>query len=306
MFQIIHVDRSAAEAMEWLGTKRKFWFSRNDARWLLKAEERGTGEDWAEKIACELAARLGIPHVNYELAEEYDGKTYLHPGVICPDFAGKPPNLILGNQLLWDRDPSYPKENIQKYKVKAHTVDTVAACISQLNSPAEDWIGNLPKGINTALEIFAGYVMLDAWIANQDRHHENWGAVRIPDQPSLRLAPSFDHGASLARNLTDEERKDRLRSKDIKRQIAHFSQRARSSFYRGPADARPLSTLEAFEEFARYTSDAARIWLDTLAGVTEKEIWAIVDEVPSERMSPITKEFTTQLILINHNRLLKE
>jgi hypothetical protein len=56
MFQTIRVDRSAAEAMEWLGTKRKFWFSRAGVRWLFKAEERGTGEDWAEKIACELAA----------------------------------------------------------------------------------------------------------------------------------------------------------------------------------------------------------------------------------------------------------
>ena len=306
MFQTVRVDRSAAEAMEWMGTKRKFWFSNADVRWLFKAEERGTGEDWAEKIACELASKLGIPHVKYELAEEYEGKAYLHPGVICPDFAGKPPNLILGNQLFWGRDPSYPRENVQKYKVKAHTVDAVAACVSQLNPPPEEWVANLPNGINTALEIFIGYVMLDAWIANQDRHHENWGAVRISDQPSLRLAPSFDHGASLARNLTDNERKDRLRSKDVKRQIPHFSKRAQSSFYRGAADARPLSTLEAFKEFARHASDAARIWLDKLAGVTEREICAIMDEVPSARMSPIAKEFTTRLILINHNRLSNE
>jgi hypothetical protein len=290
--------------MEWMGTKRKFWFSNAGVRWLFKAEERGTGEDWAEKVTCELASKLGIPHVKYELAEEYDAKTYLHPGVICPDFAGKPPNLILGNQLLWDRDPSYPRENVQKYKVKAHTVDAVAACVSQLNPPSEEWVANLPKGINTALEIFTGYTMFDALIANQDRHHENWGAVRVPDQSTLQLAPSFDHGASLARNLTDEERKDRLHSKDVKRQISHFSQRARSSFYQGPTDARPLSTFEAFREFAKQTPEAARIWLDMLTGVTDKEICAIVDEVPSERMSPITKEFTTELILINRNRLL--
>jgi hypothetical protein len=191
MFQTIHVDRSAAEAMEWMGTKRKFYFSRADTRWLFKAEERGTGEDWAEKIACELASKLGIPHVRYELAEEYDGKTYLQPGVVCPEFASKPQDLKLGNELLWDRDPSYPKENVQKYKVKAHTVDAVAACVRQLSPPSEEWLANLPRGVNTALEIFAGYVMLDGWIANQDRHHENWGAIRTPGEASLRLAPEF-------------------------------------------------------------------------------------------------------------------
>jgi hypothetical protein len=306
MFQTTRVSRSAAEAMEWLGTKRKFWFSQAGVRWLFKAEERGTGEDWAEKIVCELASKLGIPHVRYELAEEYEGKTYLQPGVVCPEFASKPQELILGNQLLWERDSSYPKDNVQKYRVKAHTVDAVVGCIRPLSPPHQEWLANLPNGIDSALEIFTGYVMLDALVANQDRHHENWGAVRTPRETVLRLAPSFDHGASLARNLTDDERKDRLRSKDIGRQIPHFSQRARSSFYREPKDARALSTFEAFQEFARRTPDAARTWLDTLGGVTEEEICAIIDKVPGERMSPITKEFTTQLILINQNRLLEQ
>jgi hypothetical protein len=306
MFQTVHVDRSAAEAMEWLGTKRKFYFSRAGVRWLFKAEERGTGEDWAEKIVCELASKLGIPHVQYELAEEYEGKTYLQPGVVCPEFASKPRGLILGNQLLWDRDPSYPKDNVQKYRVKAHTVDAVIGCIRPLSPPHQEWLANLPNGINSALEIFTGYVMLDALAANQDRHHENWGAIRTPGETVLRLAPSFDHGASLARNLTDEERKDRLRSKDIGRQIPHFAQRARSSFYREPTDARALSTFEAFQQFARHTPGAALIWLDTLRGVTEEEICAIIDKVPGERMSPITKEFTSRLILINQKRLLQK
>src|SRR5436190_24219951 len=109
MFPTFRVDRGAAEAMEWLGTKRKFWFSREGSKWLFKAEERGTGDDWAEKIACELAAKLSIPHVSYELAEEFEGDAYLQPGVVCPDFAAAPQTLILGNQLLWSRDTSCPK-----------------------------------------------------------------------------------------------------------------------------------------------------------------------------------------------------
>ena len=56
------------DSLEYLGTKRKFWFTRGENRFLFKAEERGTGEDWAEKVVCELAGLLGLPHVNYELA----------------------------------------------------------------------------------------------------------------------------------------------------------------------------------------------------------------------------------------------
>jgi hypothetical protein len=307
MFQTVRVDRSAAEAMEWMGTKRKFWFSPPDGgRWLFKAEERGTGEDWAEKIACELAERLGVPHVQYELAEEYEGGLYLQPGVVCPEFASEPQALELGNQLLWKRDSSYPKGQLQKFeKVHQHTVDAVVECIAQLDVPGTEWLANLPAGIGTALDIFTGYVLLDAVIANQDRHHGNWGAIRIPGEKTSRLAPSFDHGASLARNVTDEERADRLRSKDTRRQIPYFCQRARSSFYRSEEDTRPLSTMDAFADFARRTADAARIWLSQLSGVTRDEIRAIIEEVPSERMSPVAKEFTFQLMVVNGERLLR-
>ena len=83
MFQQVLVDRKIATDIEQLGTKRKFW-SRNEVgkRQLFKAEERETGEDWAEKIACELANMLEIPHIHYELAEEIDGANRT-PGVVC-------------------------------------------------------------------------------------------------------------------------------------------------------------------------------------------------------------------------------
>ena len=48
MFDIVPVDSRNSDAPEQLGTKTKLWF-KNDAgrRLLFKAEERGTGEDWA-------------------------------------------------------------------------------------------------------------------------------------------------------------------------------------------------------------------------------------------------------------------
>ena len=52
----------------------------------------------------------------------------------------------------------------------------------------------------TASDVFVGFILLDAWFANQDRHHENWGALR---DDVLRLAPTFDHGASLARFIAE-------------------------------------------------------------------------------------------------------
>jgi hypothetical protein len=304
MFKVHRVDRQAAEAVEPLGTKRKFWFSERGQRMLFKAEERGTGEDWAEKIACELCRRIGLPHVEYDLAEEYDGPSYLQPGVICPHCAPPPLSLILGNQLLVAHDPAYPREDHRKYRVREYTMDAVVQCLKKLAAPSAQWMTGVPRETATALDFFVGYVMLDAWIANQDRHHENWGAIRSASQTELRLAPTFDHGASLARNLSDTERKDRLESRDRGRQVRHFAGRARSAFYDSPGSGRTLGTLEAFERIAQAAPEAANAWSNAIKGVTTQEIEAIIREVPPERMSEVTRRFTLELITVNQQRLL--
>jgi hypothetical protein len=303
MFSIQRVEKQAAEAVEPLGSKSKFWFSDGPRRMLFKAEERGTGEDWAEKVACHLCELLGLPHVHYELAELYDGGRYVQPGVVCETCSPRPLSLVLGNQLLLERDPLYPADNRSKYKVREHTPAAVAEVVGRLAPPAVGWMGNVPAGIETALDVFIGYLMLDAWIANQDRHHENWGALR---DDHLRLGPTFDHGACLARNISDQEREERLRTRDQNRTVAAFARRARSAFYALATAPRPLGTVEAFTAFAGFAAPAARIWLARLAEVGQPAIHRILDQVPDQRMSTIAKEFTLVLLMANQLRLGKE
>ena len=300
MFSIHSVDQQRAEAVEWLGTKRKFWFLDNQRRWLFKAEERGTGDDWAEKIACHLCELLGMPHVYYELAELTDGNI---PGVICETCSPAPLSLVLGNQLLLRRDPEYPADIGRKYKVREHTVQAVVDAVRELELPPDDWMSGTDRGIQTALDVFVGYVMLDAWIANQDRHHENWAALRDDD---LCLAPTFDHGAGLARILSDEERKERLTTKDKNRKVETFATKAKSAFYNQTTDSQPLGTVEAFAAFGSFATNAARLWLDRLARIKPESVRAILDEVPNKRMTKITKDFTAKLLQINQERLLQE
>jgi hypothetical protein len=300
MFQVIRVDKRQAEATEQLGTKRKFWFANH--RVLFKAEERGTGEDWAEKVVCHLAGLIGLPHVHYDLAEEYDGEMYIQPGVICQTCSPPPVELVLGNQLLLQRDPRYPAAVDQKYKVREHTVEAIAEVVRALAPPPLQWTATVPQGIATAIDSFVGYVMLDAWVANQDRHHENWGALQ---SDRLRLAPTFDHGASLARNLTEEEKNNRLRTKDANYTVRRFAEKARSAFYATGSD-KPLTTLEAFKAFAGFSAPAARLWLERLAATPRDEVVSIIDEVPPMRMSGVTKEFTLELLMVNQERLLNE
>lgn len=303
MFNINRIDRSLRAADEPLGSKQKFWFYEGEQLILFKADDRGTGEDWAEKITCHLCELLGLPHVHYELAAEFDGDQYIWPGIICESCAPQPPYLILGNQLLFNRDPNYPKSEDRKYKVREHTVSAVVEAVRQLLPPSDKWSHGMPVGCQTALDDFIGYVMLDAWVANQDRHHENWGALSDAD---LRLAPTFDHGASLARNLNDTERHERLMTKDRNFQIPAYARRARSAFYSGISDSKALGTFEAFWEFGGLAIPAARLWVERLKAIEESAISGILAEIPSERMTELAKRFTLELLMTNQKRLVEE
>ena len=54
---------------EQMGSKAKLWVLDDEGqRWLFKERRHDHGEDWAEKIAAETAALLGILHARIELA----------------------------------------------------------------------------------------------------------------------------------------------------------------------------------------------------------------------------------------------
>lgn len=300
-YRIVEVDRDLAHDLEQLGTKRKFWFRSSDSegmRWLFKAEERSTGEDWAEKIACELCELLGIPHVHYELAVETASGT---PGVVCPNIAHPPLTLVLGNQLLFERDPSYPSDQEKKYGVRQHSVEAVDHAVSKLQLPPTEFCKSLPDGIDSATAVFIGYIMLDALIANQDRHHQNWGALR---DTGAMLAPTFDHGASLARNEPESKRRLRLYGPDPLYNVENFAKKATSSLYRDQNSTRAMKTIEAFQQFEIRYPKPAKVWLERLSQLSADSISSVVNRVPEHRMSSVTREFTLQLIAVNRKRLL--
>lgn len=296
MFPIVFVTQPA-DATEQLGTKKKYWYESDDGRSMLfKAEERGYGEDWSEKVVCELAALLGIPHVHYELARDV---TADEPGVVSEQMLLPDETLIHGNTLLQAIDPKYPRKVL---RVPAHTIDAVYRAVRMLQVPEPRWTPMLPASIQRGVEVFCGYLMLDAWVANQDRHHENWAGIW--NGKRLTLAPSYDHGSALARNVSDKEKKARLETKDTGYSVAAFARRARSRLFLTPTDTGALDSLGAFRQFSRQTPAASAAWKDRLQAVDRPTIDRILSLIPPQRLSAISREFTLHLLMENRARVL--
>ncbi|WP_156438167.1 phosphatidylinositol kinase [Burkholderia sp. BDU5] len=306
MFPIIEVPVGSADLLEQLGTKEKFWYA--DAqlgRSLFKIGRANTGENWAEKLACELAAALGIPHAYYELARCGD-----QTGVVCPNFVPKGGRLIHGNEIFSKSRQYAEFADAKNYRSRAHTVTLFAAFFKRAT---EDGLVVPPKdfepfdGVSTAADVVVGYLMLDTWIGNQDRHDQNWGVVLDPlASASLYLAPSFDHGSSFARNLTEAKCDNMLTTKDMGCHISTFVGKARSGLYphSGAGGVKSLLTIEAFSFLCKLWPHAARAWLNRLGAVGAAQVQDIVATFPDEILSPVRRKFLVEFLMLNQERLL--
>ena len=67
----------------------------------------------------------------------------------------------------------------------------------------------------------------------------------------------------------------------------------------------PSVALDVFRKFAEWDIATARIWLAKRNEMSQNAVDAILAEVPPQRMSPVTREFTLELLAINQRRLLE-
>jgi hypothetical protein len=103
-----------------------------------------------------------------------------------PIINGRPAvKLEHGNELLRELDPEYSHE--RPGEVPGYTLDAVWDALAPFSAP------RLSRPLVTnACDAFAGYLMLDAVIGNQDRHHMNWAVLGRRE-----LARSYDHASCL-------------------------------------------------------------------------------------------------------------
>jgi hypothetical protein len=294
-YPIIQIPDDAPEFPEQQGTKIKYWLHLNEQKHLFKIGRENTGENWAEKVACELCALLGLPHAHYELAAWKEKKGVLSETIVPTDG-----RLVMGNELLAEIHSTYPVQ--QRYKVQDHTLGRIVAL---LNDPTVLMPMNWQPpsdAIRNAVDVFLGYLLLDAWIANQDRHHENWGLIHYDE---IYLAPTYDHAASMGQNENDAKRKELLTTKDRGRHISNYVKKARSAIYLKKSENKPLLTFSAFQLLATKRPESAKVWLKRLGDINPEQCQNVFNSLPPSEISETAIEFAMKLLELNKKSLLE-
>lgn len=299
MYPIIEVSAGSAQTLEQLGTKDKFWFLTPGLGWrLCKLKRPNTGEDWSEKVAAEIAAGLDLPHALYELGV-FEGRECVLSTTCVPEGW----TLVHGNEPLGEFDPGYGTAS--RYRETAHTLEAVWNVLRRLSCDLPvSWTP--PSQIRSAVDVFVGYLLLDAIVGNTDRHHENWAVVDGPPGPYPRrhLAPTYDHASCLGCHLTDRDRIKRLATRDRRYTPEAYSEKARSAFFLDPTAQQPLLTGETFRRAAASYPLAASVWLTKLRSLPLPAFEGILASVPSARCSRPSLDFARRVLLHNRERLL--
>lgn len=170
------------------GMLRKCWHRENDVIYLYKGSTpryaNGGLEALSEVYASQIAAAMGLAHVEYKLTTFHDQLVSA-----CPLFTSEQIGYMPISGLL---DEAMSRDELMLYD-KQHAIASL--------------YGIMP---------FSDMMVFDALIHNTDRHLNNFGV--LIDNKSNRIlgpAPLFDHGNSLFYNITDDEYSDLNAIKDI-------------------------------------------------------------------------------------------
>jgi len=98
------------------------------------------------------------------------------------------------------------------------------------------------------------------------------GGFIVSPERTFHLAPTFDHASSLGWNETDSARLQRLLTRDSRRAMAPYVERALSAFFSSQTSSKPMTTLDVFKEAAKLRPIAAKAWLDRLAQISENNV----------------------------------
>ncbi|GIH69754.1 HipA domain-containing protein [Sphaerimonospora thailandensis] len=290
-FAVVDATDWLVELFEAGGSEEKVWLTepKTGRRALFKPNLRHDNAEqadhWPEKLASELAGQIGTPAARIDLAVRNGQRGCLSYDVTPSDWELQP-GWVLLTHLLGRHDPMDKKH-------QGHTLTNIRIVLHDYDQPG----GFAGPSDMTAFDVFVGYLVLDALIANRDRHPANWAVLRGPTKKDQQLSPSFDHATSLGFSLTDQER---IRRMNHQREWEAFLKKGTAHRFEG---CRRLSLVDfAVQGLSLLRADARQYWLDQLSSYNKDQMVALAESIPE--MSEAARTFAVELVDTNRRRLL--
>ena len=300
-FTVVDVSDWEVDADEPAGQDEKQWLIEptTGEKWLFKppVEKNGfrQGEDWSEKVSAQLAQLLSVPCAEVELAERHSRR-----GSISRNLRPEGWEMQSGSLLLSATIPGYQPGSLNVKGRPGHSLENIADVLSDAAAPLGAYV---PESFG-AFSVFAGYLVLDAWIANRDRHDENW-SILLPLPPHdaderYRLCGSYDQAGGLGYNVHEEAAKRRLAEPDG---VRHWVEKGTAyRFEHDPGQPAPTLVELGNRALAIAGQEARAYWTSKLAAVTSAQVEDLVSSVPE--LSEPCRNFAREVLTINQERML--
>lgn len=301
-WQVVDVESAGSTQNLWLADPN----SPTGTLWLHKdtvIPENGIeqGEDWSEVVSTRVAAILGVPHATTRLCLRKGRRGSLSRSVRPEDA-----DLWEGQIVLEDASaPGYFRHvegragvDPERPDVKrpGHNLRNIKLALSDVaRPPGFDGPDSL-----SGFDVFAGYLLLDALIANRDRHEQNWAVLRPRLLgPPVRLSPSYDHASSLGYNLTDERRQRLL---DANMGLASWA--CKGTAYRFEHRGKPVTLVaHAMNAVELCSSEGADWWRKRIEELDLAPLMTPLFEDCVDGMSDLAATFAYELLDLNLRRL---
>lgn len=266
-----------------MGSKKKMWLDIDGDYWLFKFPRPETGEYWAEKAAAELANLIDLDAATIQLANMGEIK-----GTVAQSFVPTGATLTHGNELLAQFDPDYDRSVEGEYP--PYRIDKIFDVLEQVQ------VSRLSTSSSVQHQV-VGFLIFDAWIANTDRHHENWGILETPDSQDDRMAPTFDHASSLGRLLADQRRSKILRGADML-SVRDYLDRSKAQGAIFPLHGdEPACPFELVTDLVSLgLEESVRDWLDRIKNLDSSAKRSVFERFPDGWLSKPALEFALQVL----------
>jgi hypothetical protein len=260
------------------------------------------GEDWSEVVSTQIGLALGVPCATTRLCMRSGhrgslslnvtpDKYNLWDGMVVLESCAEVTDYFPHVEGQPGLDPARP--NVKR---PGHSVENIQRALDGVLAPP-GFVG--PDELD-AFDVFCGYLLFDALVANRDRHEQNW-SVLVPSlgsEPS-RLAPTYDHASSLGYNMLDDRRTARLRDPNGVRIFAEKGTAWRIEHSGQP----PTLVAVASDALSRCSDTAADFWRQRIRQLDVSPIAHDLEAGVIPAMSVEASKFALSLIDRNLERL---